>query len=224
MENYEIKPIEEQINVIARIFHLNPASAICNAQRLPELPKGADGWFAVPNWKKVFSSHRKALEIAFHAIGETREFGNSLRSELSMLNESETERDFNDQEGDILIIAAQFGNRHRDVRIYEIGSSLNAREFEIGAFELACMLLTHPDRLSTQDPNKSLVCTGSRFTRESDYYCATLFGFGSRGDSKCSRRYLIFSQTHVSEKSTIPTGFIFNLNPINTSGMDFWFD
>ncbi|OGM01132.1 hypothetical protein A2480_00425 [Candidatus Uhrbacteria bacterium RIFOXYC2_FULL_47_19] len=43
------KPITDQIRAIAKIFGLNPSQALEFAQRLPELPEGAEGWFAVPS-------------------------------------------------------------------------------------------------------------------------------------------------------------------------------
>ena len=51
------KPIEEQVTALAEILGLDPAQALEYAKNLPELPAGAEGWFAIPSsdgLKKLF--------------------------------------------------------------------------------------------------------------------------------------------------------------------------
>jgi len=51
------KPIEDQIKAIAEIFGLDPTSALEYAANLPELPEGAEGWFAIPAVDALAAKH-----------------------------------------------------------------------------------------------------------------------------------------------------------------------
>ena len=58
------KPIEEQIEAIARIFGLDPkpAPVLAFAKTLPALPEGAEGWFAVPAVEAIAKKHFPKVE------------------------------------------------------------------------------------------------------------------------------------------------------------------
>jgi len=52
---------------------------------------------------------------------------------------------------DILVVAAQFGIRHRGRSVRRAREVFAANEFGLGAFAIGIMLLTHPERLSNYD-------------------------------------------------------------------------
>jgi hypothetical protein len=132
-----------------------------------ELPKHAEGWFAIPNWmknpeifgstyseavQKVLDTIKKKLDRKFYnyRAGEVDEkhLRQSARSEQFWKNLAETQGN-----PDILFVAAQFGIRHRgrSVRRTLVVMGDTSDEFGLGAFAIGIMLLTNPIRLKHYD-------------------------------------------------------------------------
>lgn len=64
---------------------------------------------------------------------------------------------------DILVVAAQFGLRHRGRSVRRAREVMNASEFGLGAFAIGIMLLTHPERLKHFD-DLWIDCAGDEFS------------------------------------------------------------
>jgi len=70
----------------------------------------------------------------------------------------------NQQTGfDILVVAAQFGLRHRGRSVRRAREVFMDNEFGLGAFEIGCMILTHPERLQHFD-DLWIDCTGNEYS------------------------------------------------------------
>lgn len=150
---YTVKPLTEQVVVLTKLFGLDSAKALAYAEKLPKLPDGAEGWFAIPKWQAVADSYGKAVERMLALIGKSRKLKNWREGQLGekYLRQSErTEQMFakfcEQQEGDIIIIPAQFGLRHRGRSVRRARIVFSGNEFGLGAFANGCMLLTHPER------------------------------------------------------------------------------
>lgn len=167
------KLISQQIDSLAKIFGL---SLGCTSEFvdkvLPKLtlPDGAEGWFAIPSVDALASRffpkvndpaerYRCAVNLVLAKIGESRKFYNyhdgQITAECFRIN-SRTAHALDilaeQQKGDILIVAGQFGKRHagrsvRRAREVMVGCS------EFGGYTLAVgsMLLVHPERLVSYD-------------------------------------------------------------------------
>ncbi|MDD4762034.1 MAG: hypothetical protein PHZ25_03380, partial [Candidatus Pacebacteria bacterium] len=81
------KPIVDQVKAIAKIFDLNSASALEYAKNLPQLPDGAEGWFAIPSVDALAAKHFpevtdpaekycQAVELVHKKIANSRSFHN----------------------------------------------------------------------------------------------------------------------------------------------------
>jgi hypothetical protein len=164
------KPIEEQIAAIAEITGLDPASALEYAKSLPELPEGAEGWFAVANpaalARKHFpevtvlaAQHCRTIRFALDKIKDSRSFYNYREDEITseqlrrhtrtvqMLEQiSETQ-----QGSDILIIACQLGMRHRGKSVRRARETFMVNEFGMDSLIGAFIALTHPERFVRSD-------------------------------------------------------------------------
>src|SRR3989344_8133000 len=81
---YELKPIEEQIQVIAKLFNLSPNEALANVTALKNvgLPEGAEGWFAIPRWEKIAPTYGEAVENVLAKIDSSRKFKNYRKGQL----------------------------------------------------------------------------------------------------------------------------------------------
>ena len=55
------KSIVEQVKTIAELFGLDPTAALEFAKNLPELPEGAEGWFAIPKVPAVAKKHFSSI-------------------------------------------------------------------------------------------------------------------------------------------------------------------
>ncbi len=158
------KPINTQIEALAAIFNLNPASALQYAEKLPKLPHGAEGWFAVPSidglGNKYFPAvsdpaekYCRAIQLVLDKIAASRTFRNWCDGQITPdhLLLSNTTREAlaelaQTQSGDILIIAAQLGMRHRGCSVRRARALFTKREFGLGSVMGGSIALTHPER------------------------------------------------------------------------------
>src|SRR5262249_58321455 len=63
----------------------------------------------------------------------------------------------------LLLVPAQFGQRHRGQSIRRARARFAEHGFGLGGFAVACMLLTHPERLAQAD-QLYVDCPGDEYT------------------------------------------------------------
>lgn len=158
------KAIEEQVENIAEKFGLDADQALEFAKTLPELPAGAEGWFAIPkvsavaknNFPTITDSaeqYCEAVKLVHKKLADSRNFSTFREGEItpSNLRQNALTLKFLEelevsQQGDILIISAQFGLLHRGKSVRRARENFSVNEFGLGAFTLCCMALSHPER------------------------------------------------------------------------------
>jgi hypothetical protein len=140
------------------------------------LPANTEGWFAIPNWIKnptIFgNSYSEALQKVLDTIKTTRngKLYNWREGQLGserLRQTARTEKFFRElaeAQGnpDILIVAAQFGIRHRGRSVRRAREVFVVSEFGLGAFAVGIMILTHPERLMNFD-DLWIDCAGDEF-------------------------------------------------------------
>jgi len=169
-KEYRCRPIEEQIERIAKLFNLNPQHAYAFMRNLPlELPDGAEGWFAIPSidalggrqfvWKVKNPKERlcRATNAVLVKIGELREFYNhfnhlyvQLTPDRFHLNEwtaHALDVLAEQQKGDVWIVGGQFGERYAGKFVSVVRQVMGGAEFGAHTVAAGSMLLTHPERL-----------------------------------------------------------------------------
>ncbi|QQS16193.1 MAG: hypothetical protein IPK84_02470 [Candidatus Moraniibacteriota bacterium] len=173
--------IADQINVIAKIFDLDPASALEFANNLPALPDSAEGWFAIPSVEALAKKHFpkvtdpaemccQAVQLVHAKIAASRPFYNyrdgqitpaqfrvHARTAHALASLTET------QKGDILIVAAQLGMRHRGKSVRRARKVFAANEFDLGSLAVCSIVLTHPERLARW-AELNMNCSGDEFS------------------------------------------------------------
>ncbi len=163
-KEYSRRPIEEQIERIAKLFDLNPQDAYAFAKSLPELHEGAEGWFAIPSIAAVAKKHFpkvtdpaeqycRVQNLILEMIGKSRRFHNYREGEInsqSLRMHTRTAHALDlvkeTQKGDILIIAAQLGMRHRGRSVRRAREVFVANEFGLDGVIVGSIALTHPER------------------------------------------------------------------------------
>ncbi|MDO8529369.1 MAG: hypothetical protein Q7S18_01745, partial [bacterium] len=173
------RPIEEQIERLATLFNLKPYDALLFAKELPELPEGAEGWFAIAKWERVCTSYATAVEQGFVQMQIQRKFYSYPSRPI--VQSHLLERNFlydiagKPNCGDIFVIPAQFGFRHRGHSVdYAYDDGFMKNEFGLGAFAVTCMLLTHPEREVRWD-QLHIDCAGDTFAPKVDLYNQGVF-------------------------------------------------
>lgn len=173
------KPIEEQITALAEIMNLDPAQALEYAKSLPELPTGAEGWFAIPSndgLKKIFPKigndaerYCAGVRLVHEKIAGSRKFhnwrdGQITPNRLRVHTRTAHALDLiaENQPGDILIVAGQLGMRHRGRSVRRARECFDANEFGLGSLAIGSIVLTHPNRLVRWE-ELDMDCSGDDF-------------------------------------------------------------
>lgn len=180
LSGYKPKGLNEQCNQLRILFS---GIGFCNQDLLAqiekgevELPKHAEGWFAIPNWMKnpkIFgATYNEALLKVLDTINQARngKFCNYREGQLNekrLRQSARTQKFFAELakaqgDPDILIVPAQFGIRHRGRSVRRAREVFLTNEFGLGAFAVGIMILTHPERLMNYD-DLWIDCGGDEF-------------------------------------------------------------
>ena len=179
------KPIANQIKAIAEIFGLDPSHALEFAKTLPELPNGAEGWFAIPSVDALAAKHFpevtdptqkycQAVQLVHTKIADSRSFYNYREGQITPAQLRVHARTAHaldliaeTQKGDILIVAAQLGMRHRGKSVRRAREVFVVNEFGLGSLAVGSIVLTHPERLVRWE-ELDMDCSGDEFSPEAD--------------------------------------------------------
>jgi len=176
----KVKDIGAQANRLRELFpELGAAAADERLVRQP-LPKGAEGWFAIPRWEIIGNTYGEAVDKVLTKTREIHDgkFFNFRDSEGGTkitlpfdpdrlrrhpLTAEMLQRLGDQQKGyDILVVPAQLGLLHSGRSIQQAHKSFAANEFGLGTFEAGIILLTHPERLSHR--GLWVDCAGDEFS------------------------------------------------------------
>jgi hypothetical protein len=181
------KLITDQIKMIGKLFGLETEWALRLALGLPELPAGAEGWFAVPKLSAVAAKHFpkmrvngtdyvycEAVKLVHKKLADSRSFTSYDEREIvpsklrrhprTVKLQEEFERK---QSGDILIIPAQLGMLHRGKSIRRARETFANNEYGLGSFAVCSIALTHPEHF-VQSDELDTDCAGDEFSPGGD--------------------------------------------------------
>ena len=190
------KPIVEQIMAIGLKLDLDPYHAMEYAKKLPALPQGAEGWFAIPSVTALVAKffpeviepaqqYCRAVQLIHEKIKESRPFynwreGQIRPSQLRVHARTAHALDMvaEQQKGDILIVACQLGMLHRGQSVRRAREVFAATEFGLTSLAVGSIVLVHPERLVRYE-ELDMDCSGDEFSDDGDdSFCrAPCFGF-----------------------------------------------
>ncbi len=186
LSGYQPKGITEQTNRLRELF---PGIGYADEKIAEgELPKHAEGWFAIPKWQTVAPTYNEAVQKVLDMIKQTRDgkFYNYREGEIGpdRLRQSAKSasvfQKLSDEQKDhnILVVPAQFGIRHRGRSVRRTREVFAGNEFGLGAFAIGIMLLTHPERLQHYD-DLWIDCAGDEYAPGADgaFSSAPFFSF-----------------------------------------------
>ena len=208
---YRVRPIEAQVTELRKLF---PSLGDCMEKmaRKP-VPQGAEAWFAIPRWQALASTYNEATELLLGVLATRRKVSNRVLGRLgpTYLRQGErsklAEKILADQQVgcDILVVAAQAGLLHRGCSARRTRVAMAGNEFGLGVFAFGCMLLTHPERLSTGD-TLMIDCGGDEYSVRGDYTFdrVPLFDYDIAGIE-----FSAFYEDRARNLWGTPTGFLF---------------
>lgn len=223
-KNYQVKNIEDQIQLISSVFGLYLTYAKIFSKNLKKLTKakGPEAYFAIPKISavagKYFPEIKDEKEKYYNVTNFilsllAKSLGLSLENKEEILKKCSMSKKTSEkllelesiQEGDILIIPAQFGKYHAGKTTDEAISTFADNEFGLDIYILGCMLLTHPER----KPNckeLSICCTGNEI-ESSAFKSKAIPTFFLNEDNNLDLG--VTFKSHCSSLSGNPTGFTF---------------
>lgn len=182
------KPIDEQVKLLNGFF---PNLGNVN-EKLTKLSvyAGSEGLLAIPRWQRVAQTYESALLKAFECLRETRhgKFTNYREGELGsdrLRLAAKTAKALEvlaqqqlGMEHHVMILPCQFGLKHRGRSVRRAREVMSVSEFGLDPFSVACMLLTHPERLQHYD-DLWIDCAGADYAPVADglFGCAPVFLF-----------------------------------------------
>lgn len=179
------KPIADQVKALAKILDLDSSQALEFAKNLPALPDGAEGWFAIPSVDALAKKHFpevtdpaqkycQAVQLVHAKIAASRSFYNYREGQITPAQLRVHARTAHaldlvaeKQPGDILIIAAQLGMRHRGRSVRRAREVFVGSEFGLGSLAVGSIVLTHPERLVRRE-ELDMDCSGDEFSPGAD--------------------------------------------------------
>lgn len=197
------KPIAQQIDFLVEVLELDPTHALAYIQQLPLLPEGAEGWFAVPAivasgrimdslmGKRVFGKLQEITDVDWNVDLEegfiyNANFSREIQKVFSSLQEK--------QPGDIWIVPAQLGMRHRGRSARCAQEKYVGGEFSLSSYIVVSILLNHP-YLLRQPYDLGIICAGDYCTVEWD-------GVSEDGDGEYSVPVITASAIEAGEAGT----------------------
>jgi hypothetical protein len=193
LSGYKPKGIAEQTNILRQFF---PGVGFADEKIAEQLlPPNAEGWFAIPRWQSIAKTYEEALQKVLDLIKKQRDgnFYNYREGKIGETYLRQHERTAkklqtlgDQQKGfDILVVAAQFGLRHRGRSVRRAREVFTGNEFGLGAFEIGCMILTHPERLQRYN-DLWIDCAGNKYAPDGDgdFSQAPCFDFAGVGKVK----------------------------------------
>jgi hypothetical protein len=208
---YKVRPVEAQVTELKKYF---PSLGSCH-EKLARKPllEGAEAWFAIPRWQALAPTYNEAVEMVLDVLAAKRKFQNRIIGRLGPTYLRQCERSklaekilAEQQSGhDFFVFAAQAGMLHRGSSARRTRVSMAGNEFGLGVFAFACMLLTHPERLSNED-TLMIDCGGDEYSVRGNYTFdrVPLFDFDISGIE-----FSIFYEDRARNLWGTPTGFLY---------------
>jgi hypothetical protein len=109
---------------------------------------------------------------------------------------------------DFMVIAAQAGMLHRGCSARRARVAMAGNEFGLGVFAVACLLLTHPERLSAEE-TLMIDCGGDEYSVRGDYTFdrVPLFDYDISGIE-----FSIFYEDRSRNLWGTPSGFLYKFS------------
>lgn len=156
--NFRLRLVDDQHEMLEAFFSFGKIASITDEPHI-NIPEGADGLFVIPYWRdiddvgyyhatntvlRLISHHHSYLNLSFND-DDIRGITRRQRTEDALFKLQCKQVGMSRP----IIVPAQFGMRFAGTSPRNVISSLSSTddsEFSLGVFEVATMILTHPER------------------------------------------------------------------------------
>ena len=177
--DFKAQKLQEQVRLLKRAFDIRSdtlGSIYLSEWESKALPKGADGWFAIPKVDRVAPTYGQALEKALVFATHNARYMD-WTSDRDFIRPDVTEQIYRrlskEQPGDFIIIPARIKG-YRGKSPGELRSCVENNEFGVDAFTLACIIIANPEIFRSEKENQETViinCPGDKvFRYHSPYF------------------------------------------------------
>lgn len=180
-------PIKDQVTMLATIFGLDSSHALEFAEKvipMLALPENSEGWFAilspsaleklVPQAANPADRYCKGVNVVLEKIASLRKFYNYREGQLTpdrlrlhARTATALAKIAEVQKGDILIIPAQLGLRHRGRSVRRAQVCFSGNEFGLDPIAMGSIAFTHPERY-VRFKELDTDCAGAEFASDAD--------------------------------------------------------
>jgi len=170
-KDFQIRSVAEQVKILLKYFPNLDASHV---QELVsgELPVGAEGWAVIPKPNKIGTYHeamRKIINL-LPDVCTFKEWREGKMTEKHLRLEEKTAQAHAwliEQPGDFWVFPIQFGKRWAGHSVRNAQVRFADNEFGLGPYEIAILLLTHPERITRTD-QLYIGCAGCEYDYDPD--------------------------------------------------------
>lgn len=168
---WKLKSLSEQVKILTRHFpsldvsHVEELARVYQQNGKFVLPDGMDGLAVIPKYTAVATEvslsdwpvYNRAMALLITVFKKVRPdfvlYADGLgpdNERLSMKSKRFYEAQ-KDVPGDVLVIPVQMGRLHRGRSFRRARALFLPNEFDLDAFAIGCIILTHPERLRNAD-------------------------------------------------------------------------
>lgn len=183
---WNLKVVEEQMVILGNFF----PNLTLKAEIPSSIPEGAEGWLLVPKPSRIASTYNDALEKVLSLVTQSGAvFLNNCEGKLGpayLRLAAKTSRVLDKLErstpGDYLLLAIQCGLQHRAQPVAQARKTFKEKEYGLGPFEVASLLLTHPERLTDYE-HLGIDCPGCEYAANAsgNFYYGLCFNWNEDG-------------------------------------------
>ncbi len=214
-KGFRIHSVQEQLAMLVKrvdFFQKFDASHI-NQLASRDLPEGAEGWGLITKPSVVGSAHHNNLIMFLRLLSIQRTFDSWPNHELTINHLRITSRSLTpiqkleaETPGDFLVIPFQFGMLHRGRSMRRARACFADNEFGLGPYEVAVLMLTHPDRIIGHS-QLNASCPGADYAPKGN--CAFREGISFHWGLESERLRMSFSTPNSLSRQSGPcTGFL----------------
>jgi hypothetical protein len=190
-KGFKVKSVADQLQVLCTALNLQGVE-VGKLVELTEqpLPQHAEGYYVIQKWETVAPTYGEAVDKVLAAIAKQRKFYNYREGQTGPKYLRQTERSkamfaklgAQQPNPHFLVVPAQFGLRHRGRSVRRAREVFLENEFGLGAFAVACMILTHLERF-TKYEDLCVDCSGDEASPGAvgDFSFAPYFGWSDGG-------------------------------------------
>lgn len=219
---FKIRSVQEQIKILRQYIPNLDYSRV--DYYLPDkgewCPNYAEGYAVIPRFNKI-GAYYEALVKVLELIAKTRMFNNfcnenydgqSFKNKLRMTEKTSqslaaVESRMN---GDVLAFPFQFGKKFAGRSICNARANFAGNEFGLGPYEVAILLLTHPDRITGFD-QLNIWCAGCDYDRYNleKYISCLYFNFWDSAENPDNKALSLMCESPewVQDNVAVATGF-----------------